>query len=431
MEQRPEPSSATTSGGPITLRETGPSRSGRGALLAGKYRLEMLLGEGGMGFVWSAYNRELERPVAIKLMRAGRNGQRFAERLRLEARAAARLAHPSIVRIYDVAVTEAGEPFLVMELLTGETLASALARGPLDGARAVQLILPIVDALALAHERGVVHRDLKPQNVFLCTEGDQCQPKLLDFGIAKLGDGGPRLTEDGMVLGSPHYMSPEQIAGEEVDASTDIWSLCVVLYRAVAGVTPFSGADKRAVMDSILRDAPAPIPDALRVDAGLRDVLRWGLGKDRLDRPQSMRELGQALARWLFGQGVEEDACGASLEQRWLLSCTRPTVPCGPPPRARRRRELVAAVALVVLGGSVAWTGSAQTSVKATPVVVAAPPAPRSPAPVEPPAVPLPPPALVREAEPTLLPASESTPPPSATAPRRARPARRAPQLPF
>ncbi|RYZ09899.1 MAG: serine/threonine protein kinase [Myxococcales bacterium] len=390
--------------GPITLRETGLSPIGRGSLLADKYRLEMLLGEGGMGFVWSAYNRELELPVAIKLLRSGRHRHRLAERLRLEARAAARLLHPSIVRIFDVAVTEAGDPFIVMELLTGQTLANALARGPLDPVRAVQLLLPIADALAHAHAKGVVHRDLKPENVFLSTDGEQVLPKLLDFGIAKLGYGGPsypKLTEDGVVLGSPHYMSPEQVAGEEVDPRTDTWSLTVVLYKAVTGNAPFTGPDKRAVMDAILREPPAAIAEDASIDAGLRDILRWGLSKDLLDRPQSIRDLGRALARWLLQQGIAEDVCGTPLAAKWLLPAARVTVPCGPPsecvpehddtdPEQRwftsqpplapaasppsevavrrprpRPRPLIAALGLLVFSCSLAWTDSARTSVKA------------------------------------------------------------------
>jgi serine/threonine-protein kinase len=449
--------------------------------LADKYRLEMLLGEGGMGFVWSAYNRELELPVAIKLLRAGRNRHHFAERLRLEARAAARLVHPSIVRVFDVAVTEAGDPFIVMELLTGETLADALARGPLGSVRAVQVLLPIADALALAHAKGIVHRDLKPDNVFLSTDGEQLQPKLLDFGIAKLGYGGasyPKLTEDGVVLGSPHYMSPEQVAGEEVDQRSDTWSLCVVLYRALTGEAPFTGADKREVMDAILRNPPAPLPSAAHIDAALADILRWGLSKDPLDRPQSVRELGQALARWLLQQGIAEDVCGNPLATKWLAPTARTTVPCGPlvtkggehdtdpeqrwftsepPPaesepeaeaeskpvpaarRHRRHRELVAAVGLLILGGSLAWTESARTSVKVPPVVAVErplpPPVRAYPARAHTPRAHVASPLLPKTAEPVAAPEAGPTAvrrPPAAphAEPKRSAPTRK-PQLPF
>ncbi|HYP86562.1 MAG TPA: serine/threonine-protein kinase, partial [Polyangiaceae bacterium] len=141
--------------------------SRRGALLGGKYRLEALLGEGGMACVWRAYNEALELPVALKLLRAGPANLRLPQRLRLEARAAARLVHPSIVRVFDVGAADDGQPFIVMELLSGKNLANELGGGRLGGLRAVQLLLPIAEALTVAHAEGIVHRDLKPENVFL------------------------------------------------------------------------------------------------------------------------------------------------------------------------------------------------------------------------------------------------------------------------
>src|SRR6188768_1950135 len=228
--QEPDPErTRAEEGAPATARQAGRWRPG--AILAGKYRLEMLLGEGGMACVWSAYHLELELPVALKLLRAGPKNEKIAKRLRLEARAAARLAHPSIVRVFDVAVTDDGDPFIVMELLSGESLAQLLARERLSSTRVVQLLLPIAEALAIAHANHVVHRDLKPGNIFLSNEGAELQPKLLDFGIAKLEYTSlVKLTDKGTVLGSPHYMSPEQVRGEEVDYRSDIWSFCVVLY---------------------------------------------------------------------------------------------------------------------------------------------------------------------------------------------------------
>lgn len=461
--------------GPVTLRETGLSRIGRGCVLAGKYRLEMLLGQGGMGFVWSAYNLELELPVAIKLLRTGKNSPQFAERLRFEARAAARLVHPSIVRVFDVALTDGGDPFIVMELLTGETLADALRRGPLSGVRAVQLLLPIADALALAHAHGIVHRDLKPDNVFLSTDGERLQPKLLDFGIAKLGHSttpAAKLTEDGIVLGSPHYMSPEQVSGEDVDHRSDIWSFCVLLYKVLTGFVPFDGADKRAVMDSILRDEPAPLPAAAEVDGELARLLRSGIRKDPAQRPGSIRELARELAHWLLSQGVVEDANGTSLSGKWLVAAARPTVPCGPlatgqaehdtdpqvrtftsqppvapqraqpmstpAPRRRRSREVLAALALLFVTGGLAWADSARApEPKTEPALGAArepPPAPASSARVSI-AAPAPRP-MSKVAAPTAAaaPSSSTNAPPPRAAPAKARPRPErspAPQLPF
>src|SRR6478609_1065983 len=149
-------------------------------------------------------------------------------RLEREAQAAAKVEHPAIVRVLDASVAESGAPFLVMELLSGETLGDLLGRGPISGVWAVQLLLPIMDGLHAAHAQGVVHRDLKPSNVFLDTRGHHLQPRLVDFGIAKLARSGPRLTEDGVALGSPSYMSPEQARGEDVDFRSDIWSMCIL-----------------------------------------------------------------------------------------------------------------------------------------------------------------------------------------------------------
>jgi serine/threonine protein kinase len=310
---RQEPAAAST--------PTNGGRLARGAVLAGKYRLELPLGEGGMAVVWSAYHLELQIPVAIKLLRFGHD-PRLAQRLKLEARAAARINHPAIVRVLDVATTDDGDPFIVMELLTGETLADALARGNLSALRVVQLLLPIVEGLALVHDHGVVHRDLKPDNVLLATEGEQLQPKLLDFGIAKLAGREPavRLTKDGMTLGSPSYMSPEQVRGEQVDHLSDVWSFCVLLYKAIGGKAPFRGATAREILDSILNQEPPPLPLGAGIDGHLARIVLSGLNKSAAARPPQMRVLGQQLARWLLLHGVSEDACGAPLVAKWLGS---------------------------------------------------------------------------------------------------------------
>jgi serine/threonine-protein kinase len=292
-------------------------------VIAGKYRLECLLGEGGMGSIWRAFNLQLEVPVAIKLLRPGLNSDELGERLRVEARAAAKLVHPSIVRVFDIGEAESGEPFIVMELLNGESLGDALELGPLPAAKAVQLLLPIAEALSLAHSRGVVHRDLKPDNIFLAREGDAVQPKLLDFGIAKvtstLAAGGAILTQTGVLLGSPDYMSPEQACGRaDIDQRSDIWSFCVVLYEAISGATPFSGTTAQSILRSVVQDDPLPVDMLTQVDRRLSDLIMSGLHKDREQRPPSIFDLGQALAAWLHEQGVTEDATGASLEAKWL-----------------------------------------------------------------------------------------------------------------
>jgi serine/threonine-protein kinase len=293
-----------------------------GALLSGKYRLEAPLGEGGMGVVWRANNVLLDLPVAIKLIRADLDRGALRARLQLEARAAAKLGHSSIVRVFDVGESELGDPFIVMEHLRGETLAQLISQGRLPATRAVQLLLPIIDALAAAHARGIVHRDLKPDNVMIALEEQRVCPKILDFGIAKLTDPCDRnfkLTEAGSVLGSPEYMSPEQARGrDDIDASTDIWSTCVVLYEAVTGSPPFSASNCNALLRSIVEDDPKPLSE-FGVDApALWPILQRGLRKDKAQRYAQISELGQALAGWLVSQGVTEDACGSTLDSKWL-----------------------------------------------------------------------------------------------------------------
>jgi hypothetical protein len=209
-----------------------------------------------------------------------------------------------------------------MELLQGNTLAQLLERGPFFAVRAVQIILPVVDALSTMHARGVVHRDLKPENLLVSFEDERVQPKILDFGIAKLS--APRaaasgIDESGKLIGSPEYMSPEQAtAYDDIDHATDIWSICVVLYEAIAGETPFRARTAELVLRKIIEEEPASLVESGVVDARLWRILRTGLAKDRHDRQQSMSALGRELAAWLLANGVHEDVCGTSLESKWF-----------------------------------------------------------------------------------------------------------------
>jgi serine/threonine-protein kinase len=290
--------------------------------IVGKYRLDTLLGEGGMGSVWAATNLLLDAPVAIKLIRGDLNRDAFAARLHQEARAAAKLGHPAIVRVFDVGETVLGDPFIVMELLQGRSLSSVLMEeGRLPAARAIQLLLPIAEALSLAHAKGIVHRDLKPDNVFLVEDGGQVQPKLVDFGIAKLEPrlGASHLTHGGVVLGSPEYMSPEQARGDaDVDHRSDIWSFCVMLFEAMTGVLPFTGTNYNAQLRSILEEVPKSIREFVTGDDELALIVNIGLEKDRERRFRSMDDLGSALARWLLNYGIQEDVCGVSLITKWV-----------------------------------------------------------------------------------------------------------------
>jgi serine/threonine-protein kinase len=312
-----------------------------GDLIADKYKLISVIGEGGMGSVWRAKNRILHIDVAIKLINRQLASVEAAQRLLIEARSAAQLGHPSIVRVHDFGVTDRGDAFIVMELLTGESLATLLdKKGPLEPVAAVRLLLPILGALGAAHGKGIVHRDLKPDNIILVKgESDYATPKLVDFGIAKveqqpipdLPDDGTnldeeqlasrlarRLTLSGKLLGSPEYMSPEQARGDEVDGRTDLWAMAVVLYEAVTGTMPFTGVRVDKLLVDILTRQPSPTTDFEVGDESFWSILARGLKKKKHARWDSARELGEALASWLLTQGIDTDICGASVRQHWL-----------------------------------------------------------------------------------------------------------------
>jgi eukaryotic-like serine/threonine-protein kinase len=255
-----------------------------GEVVADKYRFERLLGEGAQGWVWQAHNILLDAPVAIKVVRTESADKSLPDRLFREARAAARLGHPAIVRVFDLGQARNGAPFIVMELLEGETLADRLAaNGRLSPELALRLFLPIADALLAAHAKGIVHRDVKPENIFLAISGETVQPKLLDFGIAKVTQEPRRarqITQTGAIVGSPAYLSPEQALGQdEIDERADVWSFCATLYECLTGELPFDGQTWRALRDDIIEGEPLSILDLGVEDAKLWQILLRGLSK--------------------------------------------------------------------------------------------------------------------------------------------------------
>jgi eukaryotic-like serine/threonine-protein kinase len=309
---------AAGAGDPI---EDGGSQHREGMLIAGKYLLLSLIGEGGMGTVWQARNVMLDVDVALKVIRREIREPSILERFVREARASARLQHPSIVRVYDCGTSERGEPFMVMELLQGTNLGHRLdAETRIEPVEAVTLLLPIAAALSVAHEGGVVHRDLKPDNVFLADTSDGCtRPVIMDFGIAKLRQASSDrpLTGHDALVGTPEYMSPEQLAADgDVDARSDVWGFCVLLYEVVAGRRPFEASSSRELFAAIVAATPPSLHEIGAADARLSDIVRRGLAKRREERWASMRELGAALAQWAADAGVATDASGVTLE-RW------------------------------------------------------------------------------------------------------------------
>jgi serine/threonine-protein kinase len=316
-----------------SLESAGPANYVGGYIISGKYVLEEELGRGGMGAVWRAHNTALDTAVAIKLVRADLNHELLSERLMQEARAAAMLSHPGIVRVFDVGRTEHGDPYLVMELLQGRSFSKLLEEETrLSSVRALQILLPIADALAAAHAKGIVHRDVKPDNVFLVESEGQLQPKLLDFGIVKMEQRhhDTQLTMVGSVLGSPDYMSPEQARGvDSVDSRTDIWSFSVMLYESLTGKAPFAANNYNAQLRRIVEENVPTLQELAAGDAELSAIVSKGMMKDPRQRWTSMAQLGLELARWLLDRGITEDCCGVSLESKWLNRSSLP-------PRATR-----------------------------------------------------------------------------------------------
>jgi len=279
-------------------------------VIAGKYRLETQVGQGGMGEVWVATNLVLDSKIALKvLLRSLLDNAEAGERLLREARAAARISHRNIVQVYDFGYVETGEPFIVMELLRGESLGDRLARvSRLPAVQAVEILVPVAHALATAHAKGIVHRDLKPGNVFLAVDESNAEtPKVVDFGIAKMKDAKhqSRVTQDGNVMGSPEYLSPEQAIGEaDIDARADVWALSVTLYESITGRLPFDDPSYNRLLHMIVEDNPVPTTELGAGDAELWTILEKGLHKKRDERWQSVFEMGAALEEWLRSHGV-------------------------------------------------------------------------------------------------------------------------------
>ena len=285
-----------------------------GTVLLNKYRVERVLGHGGMGVVVSAWHAALEQRVALKFLVGDASRQREAvERFLREARAAVKLHSEHVAKVTDVGTLESGSPYMVMEFLDGRDLGDVIDDGePLPLATIVDYVLQTIDAVAEAHSRGIVHRDLKPSNLFLTRREDGGQIiKVLDFGISKsdsLSESMDKmaLTRTSTVMGSPLYMSPEQFrSSKKVDWRTDIWALGVILYELLSHVTPFSGETVGEVFEAVLQTEPISVRESRPdVPPELEEVILRCLRKRPEERFADAAELAQALAP--FGSGDSE-----------------------------------------------------------------------------------------------------------------------------
>ena len=292
------------------------------------YRVLQELGRGGMGVVYRALDTQLGREVALKVLPPETSGDgETVARFQREARAASALNHPNICTIYHIGLHQ-GQPFIAMELLRGETLEVRLAQRPIPLEQVISLGIQIADALDAAHRRGIVHRDIKPSNIFITERGDA---KILDFGLAKLSSGfaagfeesaltlGGELTRSHRVMGTPGYMSPEQILGRELDGRSDIFSLGVVLYRMVTGEKPFKAATVQSLMDEILHRRPDSVSSLnARASGALERVIERCLAKQPSARYATVRGLEEDLRR--VAAGTRSIMVGRRLTRRRIAA---------------------------------------------------------------------------------------------------------------
>ncbi|MCW2975992.1 MAG: serine/threonine protein kinase [Actinomycetia bacterium] len=345
-------------------------------LIAGRYRLDELLGRGGMSEVWAATDTELGRRVALKLLAPHADTARFER----EARAVASLGHPNITQLYDYGEEE-GRPFMVLEYLPGGTLEEHLRAGrPLPDEDTRRISAELAAGLAHAHARGVVHRDLKPANVLFDEEG---RAKLADFGIARMAAGEGTLTEAGTVLGSAAYISPEQAAGAPASAASDVYSFGVMLYRMLTGRLPFESNDPMELV-TLHRDAEPPPLTQFRDDAPalLESTATAALEKDPADRPADGAALLDALGvpagfssiTTSTSRGFDDPGATSVLP---VASSPRAQAPIRPPRRSRMPLAIAALIVLILAGGALAYEvtrpASGSTPSDTTPITLPKP----------------------------------------------------------
>jgi serine/threonine-protein kinase len=354
-----------------------------GTTLADRYRLERRLGEGGMGAVYEGSHVVLGKPVAVKVLREKYvDRPEVAQRLVNEARLASSIRHEHIVDITDSGSTADGRTFVVMELLDGQSLAELIRKeGPLPEPRAIEIVRQVASALGAAHGRHIVHRDVKPENIFVVDKSGQDFIKVVDFGISKSLRAGEtpepeslRLTHTGMVLGTPLYMSPEQARGDEdLDHRIDIYALGVILYECLTGEVPFRGTNYNGIIAQVANQEATPprtLRPELRITEAVERVVGKAMAKNRDDRYPTMEAFEADLRRVASGEGVEA-----------------PLPPAPPSKKGSWRIPIIAAGAFALVAAGVVSFALGRSSRLAPPtsVAIVAPPPPPVVAPPPPP----------------------------------------------
>jgi eukaryotic-like serine/threonine-protein kinase len=316
------------------------------------------IGAGGMGSVYRAEEPAMGREVAIKILHPNLKGRSdLVSRFRREARAMSQLKHPHTVRVFSYGELEDGSLFIVMEMLEGKNLNQTVRKGgPLPPSRAIPIVSAACRALHEAHEMGIVHRDLKPENIFVCEEPEKDYAKVLDFGLAKVTEaqmqpGSMILTQEGMVFGTPEFMSPEQARGSALDARSDIYSLACILYEALTGKLPFIAKTPMEYVGKHVTAAPIPLEErveGMTFPPGLGKVIEKALSKNPAHRYQTALELADALEPFMR-TGSQPDGSQTSSPAHVQLG----SGPQGKTPHAGASSGalILVAVACMVLGG--------------------------------------------------------------------------------
>jgi eukaryotic-like serine/threonine-protein kinase len=381
-----------------------------GSVVDGRYRIDQRIGEGGMGVVYKAMHTALNKVIALKVLRGEMaKDAEVVQRFMQEAQSATSIGHENIIDISDFGRLKDGTVYFVMEYLNGTALSGLIKRGGSIPVReAVSILKQIASALGAAHTRGIVHRDLKPDNIYLIKRGElEHFAKVLDFGIAKVGGASNKITRTGMVFGTPHYMSPEQAAGQSVDARTDIYALGVIMYEMFTGRVPFDADTFMAVLTKHMFEKPQPMsnPNAERQLGALEQITMRALEKKPENRYQSMQELIEDLDRVAGGgrpraltPATPSPALADALEPRSKseMNLEDQIVGTGGP---GKRLWLGAAAAVLLLAGLGLFFGlrggdapaaAAPAPPPAAPLVTAPPPVPAPPGVPVPPSVPPP-----------------------------------------